>query len=118
MNETQTIKTRNPWLAILFTVLTLGIYGLYWHVCLTNDSNKLSAIQTASGGKAILFGFLTLGIYNFYWYYKLGQKVGDMERTSSHGGLYLFLFIILLGFVAKIKAQYAINRTVGKFANR
>ncbi len=112
METAQNIKTRSPWLALLFTVLTLGIYGFYWHAKLTNDSNQLSKIKTASGGKALLFGIFTLGIYNFYWYYMLGKKVGDMQNASSDGGLYLFLFIFLLGFVAKILAQNAINRTV------
>ena len=72
------------------------------------------AFNTASGGKALLFGIFTLGIYNFYWYYMLGKKVGDMQNASSDGGLYLFLFIFLLGFVAKILAQNAINRTVAR----
>lgn len=118
MNTPRTIKTRSPWLALLFTFLTLGIYGFYWHVKLTNDSNTLSKIKTAGGGKALLFGFITFGIYQYYWYYMLGKKVGDMENASSDGGLYLFLYLFLLGFVAKILAQKAINRTVAKARER
>ena len=114
MNKALTIKTRNPWLALLFTFLTFGIYGFYWYYKLTNDSNTLSKIKTASGGKAILFGIITLGIYNFYWYYMLGKKVGDMEKASSDGGLYLFLSLIFCGFIANIMAQYAINRTAAR----
>lgn len=112
MNKLATIKTRSPWLALLFTVLTLGIYGIYWYVKLTNDSNTLSKIKTAGGGKAILFTILTLGIYSFYWYYMLGKKVGDMEKASSDGILYLFLAFFFCGFIAMMLAQYAINRTV------
>lgn len=33
------MKKRNIVLAVVFTIITLGIYGIYRFVCLTNDSN-------------------------------------------------------------------------------
>ncbi|MFQ7078384.1 MAG: DUF4234 domain-containing protein [Christensenellaceae bacterium] len=69
------MKKRNIALAIVFTIITFGIYGIYWFVCLTNDSNRMnSAEATASGGMAVLFTIITFGIYSFYWAYKLGKK--------------------------------------------
>ena len=60
------MKKRNIVLAIIFTIITLGIYGIYWFVCLTNDSNQMSVEEaTASGGMAILFIVITLGMYGF-----------------------------------------------------
>ena len=70
------MKKRNIALAIVFTIITFGIYGIYWFVCLTNDSNRMnSAEATASGGMAVLFTIITFGIYSFYCAYKLWKKV-------------------------------------------
>ena len=104
------IKKRNAFLCILFTILTVGIYGLYWYVCLTNDTNKLSKHKTAGGVAAIFFTILTLGIYGLYWYYMLGKKVGDFDGGSSEGILYLILGLIGFGIIAEILAQGALNR--------
>ena len=106
----QYVKKRNVVLCILFSLITFGIYGLYWYVCLTNDTNRLSQYKTAGGVAAIFFTILTLGFYSFYWYYMLGKKAGDFDGGSSEGALYLILSIFGLGFVAEILAQNALNR--------
>lgn len=101
------MKKRNVALAIIFTIITIGIYGIYWFVCLTNDSNTLCPEQkTASGGMAILFTIISFGIYGIYWNYKLGEKVG------GSGVLYLILGLIGFGWVNYILAQSAINKAI------
>ena len=98
------MKKRNIALAIVFTIITFGIYGIYWFVSLANDSNRMnSAEATASGGMAVLFTIITFGIYSFYWAYKLGKKVGDS------GALYLVLNLFGLGIVNYALAQSKIN---------
>lgn len=75
------IKKRSIGLAILFSIITCGIYGIYWFICLTNDSNHINPEdKTASGGMAFLFTIITCGIYGIYWNYKLGKKVAGGER--------------------------------------
>ncbi len=99
------IKKRNVALAIIFTIITFGIYGIYWFVCLTNDSNKISPDKaTASGGLAILFTIISFGIYGIYWNYKLGDKL------TGSGVLYLILSLIGFGWLNYILAQSEINK--------
>ena len=46
------IKNRNIALAVIFTLLTCGIYGLYWLVKLNNDMCALTpddSYQTGGG---------------------------------------------------------------------
>lgn len=101
------MKKRSIILAIIFSIITLGIYDLYWFVCLTNDSNEMSpADKTASGGLAILYTIITCGLYQLYWVYKLGKKVGDS------GFLYLILDFFTLGIVPFLMAQSKINNYV------
>lgn len=101
------MKKRNLALALLFSIITFGIYAIYWFVCLTNDSNAINPPEaTASAGMAILFNMITLGIYGFYWHYKLGVKL------KGHGGLYLIIFILGFGWINFLTAQSEINKRI------
>lgn len=44
------IKQRNIALCIVFSIITFGIYALYWFVCLTNDANQESGQTDATSG--------------------------------------------------------------------
>lgn len=103
------IKRRNLFLCILFSIITCGIYVIYWYIVLTNDTNKLAQSKTASGGLAFLFTLITCGIYGIYWHYKLGKKVGEIEGGGSHGVLYLILCLICFGWINFLLAQSALN---------
>ena len=106
------MKNRNIAVAILCSIITCGLYGIYWFICLTNDSNEMSETdKTASGGVAFILSIITCGIYSLYWCYKLGKKVGDS------GVLYLLLDFIALGWVNYILAQSKINNYVMKNAS-
>lgn len=108
------VTKRNVVLCLVFSVLTFGIYSLYWFVCLTNETNRISRYKTAGGGLALLFSILTLGIYLFYWFYMLGKKAGDIDRDSSSGLVYALLGFLGLGIIDYILAQSVLNR----FADR
>ncbi len=102
------MKKRSIGLAILFTIITFGIYGIYWFICLTNDSNEINPEnKTASGGLAFLFTLISFGIYGIYWNYKLGVKL------TGSGVLYLILSLIGFGWVNYILAQSEINKHIG-----
>lgn len=101
------MKKRSLALAIVFSIITFGIYGIYWFVCLTNDSNTLCPEhKTAGGGLAFLFSIISFGIYGLYWNYKLGQKVGGSPVA------YLILALIGFGWINFLLAQSAINKAI------
>ena len=106
------IKNRNIAVCIILTIITCGIYGIYWFIVMTNESNALAPNNaTASGGMAFLFSILTLGIYAFYWTYKLGCKVDEMKGTQGNSGiLYLILTFFCLGIIPYCLAQDEINK--------
>ncbi len=105
-------RSRSVPLAILFTIITLGIYGIYWYVCITNDSNALAKSKTANGITAIIFTIITAGLYSFYWIYMLGVKDGEISGNGSRGALYLVLSFFALGFLAPILTQNTLNNAI------
>ncbi|WP_165248816.1 DUF4234 domain-containing protein [Adlercreutzia sp. ZJ141] len=94
---------RNIAVCILLSIITCGIYGIYWIYCLVNELNTASGHpQDTSGGMVILFSILTCGIYGIYWYYKAGEKVAEIRRrqtgAADNSSAILYLVLALFGF--------------------
>ncbi len=112
------IKYRNIALCIIFSIISCGIYGIYWFVTLTDDANALAGDYKTSGGMAILWTILTCGIYGIYWAYKQGEKLDYAKQSrgipsANSGILYLLLSVFGLSIIAYCLMQNEIN----KFAN-
>ena len=61
------IKKRNIAVCIILSIVTCGIYGLYWLYQLTEDTNALTGDANAtSGGMVILLSIVTCSIYLWY----------------------------------------------------
>ena len=76
------IQKRSIPLCIILSLVTCGIYGLYWLVCLANDINTASGRDNdTSGGMVLLLSIITCNIYVLYCMYKEVEKV-DEARTA------------------------------------
>ena len=108
------MKKRSIAGCIILTFVTLGIYGIYWFVKLTNETNNLAPEEaTMSGGAAFLVTLLTFGVYGLYWSYKLGRKMDIISGNDRNTGIiYLVLSFLGLGIVAKALAQNELNNLV------
>ena len=106
------VQKRNIAVAIILTIVTCGIYGLYWFVKLTDEMNYVSGHRNdTSGVMALILSVVTCGIYTYYWSYKMGEKTDALERTNgSKGILYLILTFIGLGIVVYALAQDSLNK--------
>lgn len=95
------IQKRNIAVCIILFIVTCGIYGIYWFICLNNDTNTASNTFGTSGGVAFLLTLVTCGIYGIYWAYKQGEKIDVAKRnrgiSSSNSGI-LYLILSLFGF--------------------
>lgn len=114
-NSSSMIQKRSIATCIILTIVTCGIYGIFWFISLTDDTRNLSQDFTgASGGTAFLLTLITCGIYGFYWAYKQGSRI-DAARTarglapSNQGAVYLVLSIFGLGIIGYALMQNEIN---------
>ena len=109
------IKERSVGLAIVLTIITCGIYGIYWLICLADDMNQLANDgDNTSGGVVFLLTLVTCGIYGIYWSYKQGQRVDALKgaQGGSTGILYLVLELFGLGIVVYALLQDEINKQI------
>ena len=112
------MKKRNLALCVIFSIITFGIYGIYWFIKINNDANELAnPPERTSGGVAFLLTLITCGIYGIYWAYKMGKQLDSaLEQrgmpTKNDAVLYLILSVVGLGFVAWILMQNTINSMI------
>lgn len=107
---------RNIATCIILSIVTCGIYGIYWFICLVNDCNAASnEVNDTSGGMVFLLGIVTCGIYTLYWLYKAGGKLAKANRIrnrqniTNNGVLYLILAIFQLSIVSFCLIQNELN---------
>lgn len=108
------IKERNIVTCIILSIVTCGIYGLYWFITLTDDASRANDDPSFTGVKAFLFTILTCGIYSIYWNYKIGKEMYEANQkrgiqTSDNSVLYLVLGIFGFGIVTYCLVQNELN---------
>ena len=109
--DTTGITERNIALCIVFSIITCGIYGLYWMYKLNDEINQISGAENAtSGGMVILLSIVTCGIYGWYWCYKMGERVDKITNSDSNKILFIVLAIFQLGIVDYAIMQDTINK--------
>lgn len=114
-NNAPVIQKRDIVVAILLSIITCGIYGLYWMVVMTDDANKVSGDNKTSGGMALLFSIITCGIYGLYWNYKMGEKMYQAGNKygmdiANNSVLYLILSVFSLTIVNYCLIQSDLNK--------
>lgn len=110
------IQERNIAICILLSIVTCGIYGLYWYFCIINDLNTASQKpEDTSPGMVLLLSIITCGIYGWIWLYKAGEKVDSIkqfngEPASNSSLLYILLAIFGLSIVDYCLIQTELNK--------
>lgn len=108
------VRSRSIPLCIIFSLLTCGIYGIYWMIVLNDEVNLVSGEpQATSGGMVFLFSVITCGIYGWYWLYKMGERCDRIKGTpaGSSNVIYLILGIFGLSIVSYCLIQDTLNKT-------
>ena len=112
------LQERNLVLAIVLSLVTCGIYAIYWFIVMTDDANTVSGDNKTSGAMAFVFTLITCGIYELYWYYAMGKKLYTAGQKygkdiADNSIIYLVLGIFGLGIVSYALIQSDLN----KFSN-
>lgn len=102
---------RNPVVVILLSLITFGIYSLYWQYAMFRDMKEYSG-EGIGGGIGLLFAFL-LGIVNiFLMPAEVGHLYAAEGRQQTISGLTGFWVLIpLVGWIIWVfKTQGHLNR--------
>jgi len=96
------IKKRGLGGLIILSIVTFGIYGLYWIHKLAKDVNAIcEGDGKKTGGllKLWLLSMITFGIYALVWMYMLGDRLQDngpkYNQTFKESGGTVLLWYLL-----------------------
>lgn len=96
------VKYRNIFLVYLFSIITFGIYAVYWAVSTKNEINSLGAkIPTA--------WLIIVPIANLYWVYRYCEGFATKVKKDNNTILW-FILCILVGIVMPAIVQFELNR--------
>lgn len=107
---------RNVVMDVILTVVTCGIYGLYWQYKQMETLNAWRKSQEFSFIMWFLLSFLTCGIYAMFHAYKMAKVVNEIQEdndfrvNSDLPVISLLLTVFGLGIIAMAIQQGDINK--------
>ena len=114
------VQKRDVVTAIILSIVTCGIYGIFWFISLTDDVKNVSGdTDMQSGGMSFLLTLVTCGIYGFFWAYKVGKAMSVAQQknglqANDNSVLYLVLQLFGLSIVTYVIVQSDLNKIAEK----
>lgn len=111
------VQNRNIALSLILSIVTCGIYGLYWIYCLAKDVNTLCNAQNkpmgTEPGLVVVFSLVTCGVYDIYFYWKSAKLLHSLTYSNyavEDNSLILALLQVFgLGIVSSCILQSTLN---------
>lgn len=110
------LNKKSVGLVVLFSIITCGIYTLFWMYDITRQLSEYNEDYTTSPGLVVVFSIITCGIYTIYWWYKVGgmfiraQRKAQGKMISDNRILFLILAIFGFGIISQAILQADLNR--------
>lgn len=108
-------EKRNPVLVLVFSILTCGLYYLYWIYQVSDSLRPFNNNDSMTPGLELLLSIVCFP-YIFYWNYKYGRIIYEaqtevgMPYPEDNSILYLVLSVLSLGIVGACIMQASINK--------
>lgn len=98
---------RNPFLVLLYSIITLGVYFIYWLVITTNEL-KEKTDTAPNPWLIVLFAIPYVGIVVFiYYFWKFSYA---LEKLSGYRAWILFIAWVIVTPAGLVLSQYEINK--------
>ena len=96
------MQHRDPIMVILLSIITLGIYSLFWYVATKNEMN-------AKGAQIPTAWLIIIPFVNIWWYWKFCEGV-ELVTNKGMGVAVAFLLLWLLGAIGEAIIQNELNK--------
>jgi len=115
------IARRDVGTAVVLSIITCGIYYLYWEYKLWSTLYKANDM-TDTAGTDIILSIITCGIYMIYMHYKAGKMEASAHARyglppKDDTTLYLVLTILSLAIITTAILQSNINNNLVDVVN-
>ena len=102
------MKHRGIGMMILLSIITLGIYTIYWQCSFQGQLKE----KTGDGFGPVAHFFMciiTFGIYTIYWNFAAGKRLAKLN-AGDNSILYLVLTLVGFGWINMFLMQNEANK--------
>lgn len=107
------MQKRSVLAVVLLSIITCGIYELYWYYVMAEDMNAKDSTKPSLTNfiVAILLGIITCGIYLIYWQFRFYEKSDAITKKQN---LIVYFILAFFGFsiISNALLQNDINEIV------
>ncbi len=68
---------------LLVTILTLGLFNIYWNYRQMQDCNELLGRDEFSFGMWFLLCLITCFLYHIYYQYRMGVAINEIQQSHD-----------------------------------
>lgn len=97
------MKNRNVIAVVLLSIITLGIYALYWLVVTKRELN-------AHGANIPTSWLLIIPLVSIFWLYKYYEAAEQVTNKKVNGILMFVLHVLVTGLISYALCQDAYNK--------
>jgi hypothetical protein len=101
MAEKHVIKNRNVVIVIIFSIITLGIYSVYWTVSTRRDI-------VSRGGDIPTAWLIIIPFANIYFFYKYSRAASKLFKKEGDWVAY-FVFFLFFSLITQALVQNELN---------
>ena len=96
------MKKRSPIMVLILSLITLGIYGIYWYVVIKREMNSQGAqIPTA--------WLIIIPFVNIYWQWKFSVGVQTVTNKEMSAPV-TFILLYLISIIGMAIVQSTLNK--------
>ncbi len=95
---------RNPLGVLFLSIITLGIYTIFWAVWTKNEMN-------AKGAQIPTAWLIIVPIANFYWWWRFSEGV-ELVTDRGMSAIAAFLLVLFLSVIGLAIIQSSLNKVV------
>ncbi len=99
------MKERKVAVCILLSIITCGIYAIYWMYTISEDMVMIDDKYAMKGSKEVVLTCVTLGIYGIYWAYKVGNSLyveGKKRNIKTYSEPIRCVVLFVLGVIVSL----------------
>ena len=94
-------KIRSPVMVIIFSIITCGIYYIYWLYTVMDDLNKAADREIINPVLFLILGIFC-GPFVYYIFYTVDRNLGELSRNEGTNYKENFILWLILTLICSI----------------
>jgi len=112
--EVSMVSERSIPLYIILTLITCGLFGIYWFISLAGDIAKLREKPEPRGVFDYIIGLLTCGIYLLVCYYRYSKFIVEIQEKRGAKLNDISVISLILGIFFSVVSMALIQNELNK----